>query len=229
MIFTPLPNSRYERKFVAEGCSVAEAIAAIKRHPAMFREVYPARIVNNIYLDTAELLAYHQHVNGAMDRVKTRIRWYGPLGGEIERPTLERKMKSGLVGGKLSFRLQPIHINGSVPRNAIDQVLGNANLPPPLHEDLHCMRPSLVNRYGRNYFLSGDGNIRLTVDSQIQFFGTRNSMPWSMPVRLRPAVVIELKFDTDHADEAAWITNRMPFRMGSFSKYVKGIQAVGRV
>jgi hypothetical protein len=49
---TPLlPKLRYEKKFIAEGFTLPEVLARVKRHPAAFREVYPPRIVNNIYLD----------------------------------------------------------------------------------------------------------------------------------------------------------------------------------
>lgn len=220
------PNARYERKFVARAYSLAEALAAVKRHPALFREIYPARTVNNIYFDTPGFKAYYEHVNGSAERIKTRIRWYGPVGGAIEAPTLERKLKCGLVGGKLSYPLQPIYMNGSVPCRQIEDAFGHARIPELLREELRGLRPVLVNRYDRRYFLSGDRAIRLTVDSEIQFFGARGAVGWDSPIRPRPMIVIELKFDPSHADQVARITNHFPFRMTRCSKYVMGIEAI---
>ena len=71
------PNLRYERKFIADRLALAEVLALVKRHPAAFREAYPARNVNNLYLDSPDLRDYRDHVNGIAHRTKTRIRWYG--------------------------------------------------------------------------------------------------------------------------------------------------------
>ncbi len=49
------PNARFELKFIAERMDLAELIALVRRQPGLFREVYPNRVVNNIYLDTPGL------------------------------------------------------------------------------------------------------------------------------------------------------------------------------
>ena len=105
-MMTPFPpNLRYERKFLAGRLSLAEVLALVRRHPALFREAYPPRSVNNIYLDSPALRDYHDHIQGVACRSKTRIRWYGSCGVSVERPVLERKIKQGAVGGKLSHPL----------------------------------------------------------------------------------------------------------------------------
>ena len=76
--------------------TLADVLAEIRQHPALFREVYPDRTVNSLYLDSPARRDYFQHVNGVANRVKTRLRWYGPLTGPVERPTLERKFKRGV-------------------------------------------------------------------------------------------------------------------------------------
>ncbi|HWQ92706.1 MAG TPA: VTC domain-containing protein, partial [Clostridia bacterium] len=113
---TALPNLRYERKFVAEGFTAAEALARVRRHPWAFREVYPPRIVNNIYLDSPSRRNYHDHVNGTANRTKTRVRWYGPQFENAPRPTLERKLKRGMVSGKTGHALPHLAINGGCLR-----------------------------------------------------------------------------------------------------------------
>jgi hypothetical protein len=78
-VTTDVPNPRYERQFVARAQTLTEVLALVHRHPAAFREVYPARAVNNIYLDSASLGDYIDHVHGAARRVKTRLRWAGHI------------------------------------------------------------------------------------------------------------------------------------------------------
>src|SRR5689334_289002 len=108
----PLPNPRYERKFIAEGFTLPEALALVRCHRAAFREAFPPRLVNNIYLDSPARSAYYEHINGVTSRVKHRVRWYGALEGQILKPVLERKFKSGSVSGKDSHALGPFQLNG---------------------------------------------------------------------------------------------------------------------
>lgn len=226
---TPAPspaNYRYERKFIARGVSLAEVLALVRRHPALFREVYPPRAINNLYLDSPGLKDYHDHVSGTANRLKTRIRWYGLLHGHILRPTLEQKLKRGQVSGKLSQSLPPLHINGGLPRKTLDAALDGAGLPGRWRAGLRQLEPALVNRYQRRYYESADRRFRLTVDSDLEFLAPNRSggTTWQ-PVIGRPhGVIIELKYAPEHAEAAAAVTNHLPFRVARCSKYVLGIE-----
>ena len=222
---TPSPIWRYERKFLAPDFSLASFLAGIRRHPAMFREAYPPRVVNSLYLDSPARRDFFDHVNGAANRVKTRIRWYGPLTGQIERPTLERKIKRGLVGGKTACPLPAFHVTGGIAPADLKAALDCAGMPPNLRLALRYMEPALVNSYYRHYFQSADGRFRLTVDSSLQFFGLRQGTGSLAPVPSRAAtIIIELKFDLHHAEGAAPVANALPFRLSRCSKYVLGIE-----
>ena len=173
---TTLPsNPRYERKFVTDRLALSEVLALVRRHPAGFRETYPARSVNNLYLDSPEFRDYHDHINGVARRTKTRLRWYGAWAGCITSPTLEQKLKSGLVSGKVSHRLPPLSMNGHVSRPDLEAAFDSANLPALARFALHHLQPSLLNRYQRHYFQSADGRFRLTVDSDLQFAAARQA------------------------------------------------------
>jgi len=221
------PNPRYERKFIAAGLTLSEVLALVRRHPAAFREIYPARAINNIYLDSPDLHDFHDHVNGVACRSKTRVRWYGPWSGSIERPALERKLKQGNLSGKISHALAPFSMNGCLSKAALEASFDNANLPPLARSSLRFLQPSLLNRYQRHYFQSADRGFRLTVDYGLQF-----AAPGWVPgagVFFGPSstqVVIELKFGPNEADSAERITNTLPFRMVRCSKYVLGINSL---
>ena len=122
------PNPRYERKFIGDRLTLAEVLALVRRQPAAFHETYPARSVNNLYLDSLDLRDYHDHVNGIAHRTKTRIRWYGAWSGRIDTPTLERKLKHGQVSGKVSHRLPLLSMNGHLPRPDLEAAFDSANL-----------------------------------------------------------------------------------------------------
>jgi len=222
-----LPNPRYERKFTTQTLHVPEVLALVGRHPALFREIYPPRMVNNLYLDSPDLRDYQDHVSGVPHRMKTRIRWYGSWSGAALAATLEWKLKSGLVSGKATQPLPPLSMNGSVSLPGLKAALAAATLPPRRRFALDQQQPSLLNRYHRHYFLSADRRFRLTVDSGLQFAAAPPAAtlgaPFHPPTSL---VVIELKYDLDAADRAEAITNRLPLRLARCSKYLLGIDSL---
>lgn len=221
------PTLRFERKFLTGGLGLREVLPLIHSHPALFREVYPERAVNNLYLDTPGLRHYFEHVNGTANRVKIRVRWYGPLTGQIERPVLEHKIKRGLVGGKISQVLPPCATNGCNGQRFLPNLRADDGIPEAARRALQGLEPTLVNRYRRRYFLSADGRFRLTLDWGLAFYpphGVVGDRPFATPSI--PPVVIELKFDVAAAGEANSISNAFPFRLTRCSKYVLGIEAL---
>jgi hypothetical protein len=223
-----LPSPRYERKFVADGLVLAEVLALVRRHPAAFREAYPARFVNNIYLDSHGRSDYHDNIIGVAYRSKTRVRWYGPLSGQIAKPVLERKLKRGLISGKLTHALPGFAVNGDAIHPLLKSAFAAALLPEGLRSDLCQREPSLFNRYRRYYFLSGDGRFRLTVDTDLQFgrASASNGLQATL-IPFAPAQILELKFGPSEAEQADRVTNSLPFRLARCSKYVLGIGHLG--
>ncbi len=228
---TPLPNLRYERKFIAPGHSLAQVLAVVRRHPALFRETYPARVVNSLYLDSAARRDYFDHVNGVANRVKTRIRWYGRLSGEHDTPNLERKLKRGLVSGKIVYPLPPLYVNGGLAPADLAAALARAGMPENLRWALRHLEPAVVVSYLRHYFESADRRFRLTTDSDLRLQAVHPSTGAMSPVATGAMpVIIELKFDPQ-VDDVARVTNAFQFRLTRCSKYVLGVErvlAVGR-
>jgi len=219
-----LQNPRYERKFVTETFALTEVLSMVRRHPALFREAFPPRRVNNLYLDTHDLRNYRDHVNGIGHRKKTRIRWYGTPNGIIQTPALEEKYKQGLVGSKASHRLPPVPVNGHVSRADLEAALDGAGLPGFTRLSLRQLQPSLANAYWRHYFESADRRFRLTVDSGLEFAEVHPACGEQTRICVAPrSVVVELKFSLDAAEGADYITTALPLRLTRCSKYVLGI------
>ncbi len=215
---------RYERKFVTFELDLAETLAVVRLHPAFFREAFHARWVNNIYFDTPSFDHYHANVRGVANRVKCRIRWYGAPHGPIARPTLELKRKRGLVGHKESYALRPFDLDPGLDARCLFE---KSDLPGPLRCDLASLRPVLMNRYRRRYFVSRDERYRLTLDAELGFRPpTRGSVRSPLRVGRDGRVIVELKFGIGKEDEAARIATRFPFRMTRSSKYVVGVDAL---
>jgi hypothetical protein len=218
---------RYERKFLLPAADLAEALGVVRSHPALFRQTFPPRAVNNLYLDTPSLAHYVDHVSGIANRMKIRIRWYGAFTGEIDRPVLEFKLKRGLVSRKESHRLPPFGVNGAPLEASTTPALLQAAMPPAARLSIQTVQPSLANRYQRHYFESADGHFRLTIDSSLEFCDPRHAgrSPFAL-LHDGPSVILELKYAPAHAAEADRIARAIPCRLARCSKYILGIEAI---
>ncbi len=224
---TPLPNARFEHKFIAERHSLSDVLSLVRRHPAAFRETFKERVVNNVYLDTPGLHDFQDHVNGIARRGKKRVRWYGPATSLVENPALELKLREGRVTGKITHRLPAFTLNTIGVNQQLGHSFDSANLPEFLRAALRLREPSLFNRYRRHYFVSGDGRFRLTVDSELRFGQVgKAALPDSSLSPSSAFLVVELKFLPEHALQAAAVTNNLPFRLTRCSKYVLGVQRI---
>lgn len=226
---SPLDSSelRYERKFEAHGTAPRSAVALLKLHPAHFREVYEARRVNSLYFDTSLLTDYHDHVSGAANRSKVRVRWYGEEGPAGQAQRLELKARRGNVGMKcvrsleagLFSSLEELPRAGSALRDEDSSWM---------REHLASRTPSLLNQYWRRYFVSADGRFRVTVDWGLAFqrwmAGGHSHRKHCLE---HDFVVLELKYQPQDDRRADQVTARLPFRLSRLSKYVHGMRREG--
>lgn len=198
----------------------------VRRHPAAFRPAYPERQVNNVYFDTPRLDHYFAHISGTSERLKVRLRWYGEFDDFGPQPVLELKFKRGSASWKESFPW---------PGARLEEVLSHAHdaqdgwkeidLPEAVRLRLRSLQPTLANRYHRHYFRSAAGGIRLTVDSNLGFFGISTSNCGLHRLACDgPTTVLELKYHDSQTAAAAEIASGFPFRVRRCSKYVLGIQ-----
>lgn len=197
----------------------------VKTHPAHFVEAFPSRRINNVYFDTAELADFRAHVEGSERRRKVRIRWYGESLGSRRPAILEVKAKRGTVGSKRHFPLPPLDFDGNIDVEAVRAAVAIGTPAEAMAGFFACTQPALFNSYIRRYFISVDRRFRITIDTEMQFM-TVNERSYChirshQENRLQ---IIELKYDVGDDTEANRITNRLPFRLTKYSKYVFGIE-----
>jgi len=222
-----LAGYRYERKFLVPRESWDGIQAGIRMNPGRFSSIYQPRIVNNLYLDSASLRLYFMNLEGAAERTKVRIRWYGDLFGTISKPVLELKIKRGLLGTKQSFALKPFKLDHKFEADHLEHTVQNSDLPWDLRHRMAHLQPALINRYHRAYYQSGDTNYRLTVDSDLEFYRVRSAHnTFLCRAPKMPYRVVELKFGHSYWDGAQEITNALPFRVTRMSKYVLGLDCL---
>jgi len=217
--------ARFERKFITNPYDRHDLELFIKLLPGHFTELHYERFVNNIYFDDLDLNCFHDSINGAMERKKYRIRWYGDLFGQIDKPILEVKTKDNLLVAKDSYTLKPFKLDRSCTLDSTLEILREAKLPHELFIKLSSSNFSLLNRYRRKYFLSLDKKMRFTVDSDIEYLPIYpNWNSFSQKSFSFSNTILEMKYDPVNNFIAQNISSKLPFPLSKYSKYLRGVE-----
>jgi hypothetical protein len=219
---------RYERKFLVNGLSSHQMESVIKRNTFMFSPVYEQRWVNNIYLDTTEKSSYADNVEGLSNREKYRIRWYGNLFGNIEKPVFEIKIKRGLLGKKETFKLPAFDLDESFGIQTITTIIDSATTNSSWNIYLKSMGVSLINRYCRRYYMSSDKKFRITLDMNLMYQRVHQHGNYFLSqIKQHQCLILELKYAEEDNQQSQFISNQFPFRMTKSSKYIMGTDLLG--
>ena len=220
-------SNRFERKFIIPELLTHSIEEFIKSNSALMRKIYYPRFINNIYFDNPGFQFYFENIDGISERMKMRIRWYGKMNGEIEKPVLELKQKNGLTGSKSFFTIPSFNINDIYHPGFLSSLFQKSNLDLRKKTLMLSLKPTLINRYQRKYFLSFDQKFRVTLDDNLAYF------PVSFPEQLSSggikdtlSMIMELKYEPIYQFESANITQEFPFRVVKNSKYVRGVQII---
>jgi len=214
---------RYEIKLVCDAHHLAQARSWVRLHEAKFSTAYPPRRVNSLYLDTLHLSSLNDNLTGVSARQKLRLRWYGEAAMGIQ-PHLELKQKRNMLGRKKRFLLPcKLDLTSAWPE-LLRKI--SAHAEPEWHMMLQRFnQPTLFNHYQREYYVTPDGAIRVTLDFAQAAYDQRLSFRPNLHVRLpvADAVVIEIKADQEQAHRLREIAARFPIRRSRNSKYVNGL------
>ena len=218
---------RYERKFLVEELDAGQVRSIVRRHPGMFHEPYPPRQVNNLYLDTEDMDYYYANLNGAAERCKIRIRWYGQVFGPVGAPVLEFKIKNGLVGTKRSHPFPAFTLEGGFSRRYFQELVLASDLPGPVRQHLRGLNVVLCNSYQRWYYATRDQRCRVTVDLGMTYQRVRLfNNNFLNRVQDDAHVIMEMKYEKPFELQAERVAGFFPFRLTRSSKYVTGIESV---
>jgi len=215
---------RYEKKFLVSGIRAADVTAILKHHPAMFRELYPMRYVNNIYLDSPLLSDYYSNVNGYRLRQKIRVRWYHDLFRQVDDGILEFKKKEGEVGTKEQYPFPSFIFNHEMTESGFRNSIHASHLPDEVKFRLRDVEFAICNRYQRWYYATPDKRFRATVDANLTFHHLgKLSNRFMHSYHEHYYLVVELKYMVKDDPDAQKIISALPFRITRSSKYITGI------
>jgi len=226
ILFLLEPKSfRYEKKYHIRSEYENLIRISIKKHPSIFSSAHPTRYVNNIYLDTNDYSHYWDNEAGVAKRIKVRIRWYGDGFGIANSPVLEFKIKENMLGSKVSYPLVNFIVDSSLTIEQIHEQFKLLPIKDSVREYLLSLQFSLMNRYSREYFISQDGDFRLTVDSELGFTKLSNRENYFVnKVDYPYSKILELKYDSHLESDSSIVSSAIPFRMTRSSKYLYGMK-----
>ncbi len=204
---------RFERKFFIRRDGLDRFLVDLQSNG--FTDIYYRRQINNLYLDNATFDDVIDNVEGFSSREKTRIRWYGGIFENSEK-VLEQKIKLDDVNRKESLRLGEYQLNNLDDTDYLyTQIVDHLNTTKEYSSSIHLKRPTLLNRYTRNYFMSADEEIRVTLDQELFYYS-----PIFRTEYQDRNIVVEFKTNSKI------IMQHNMFRglsLSKYSKYVKGI------
>ena len=220
----PREEDRLEIKFVFPGRMLSDARLRVHMHPFGFTRTYSPRQVNNVYFDTPDLDALQTNEAGVARRMKVRVRWYGGIEHMLQ-PVLELKVKSGLTGRKLQYPLAKDFDLSAERWQTLTRLVRSALPSSMLHYSSFASIPALLNSYQREYYASGEGTIRVTVDHGIRSYDQRFSARANLRQESIGPDLVVVEFKAGMAEEAVLrrATSSFGWRISRNSKYVRGL------
>lgn len=217
---------RYEVKLVCPLPQLAAARTWIRLHPEALREAYPPRLVHSLYLDTPALSSFDANMAGISQRRKLRLRWYGPPQAQVAGPILELKYKENMLGGKKRQALAWT-LDWERPYADLFPALRTAAGPAWAAWLTAATQPALLNQYRREYYVTPDGVLRVTLDYDLHAFDQLLSPRPNRerPLLLPPTAIIEVKGPPAEAARLEQAMAHFPLPRMRNSKYANGLLA----
>ena len=214
-------DKRIEIKEVFRPSDLLKLRKAIFLSRFSFRTPYPKRKINSIYFDTHDYRSLEDSIEGGSCRTKYRIRWYGNK-QSISNATLEIKKKEGHLSWKIlkkdSFRICPnartweTFLTHNLSSNCSNWYLLN-------------QQPKSIITYDREYYVSFDGKVRVTIDQNLKSFSQGNSNIPNLNY-CRPHIafaIFEIKISQENESLVKDVLRELPFSAKRFSKYCESI------
>ena len=194
----------------------------IKKNSNGFVKHFSPRVINNIYFDTKDFSLLSDNLAGVPNRYKVRLRWYNKL-DYVETANLEIKIKNNQIGWK---KRKEFSINKSIKE------ISKSNIKKLLNESainfknffLGDLSPVLINQYHREYFVSFNKKIRLTIDSKFKIFDQTkyNYLNTAVKNHYNQNLILEIKYGDNTIENLDSFLLDIPFRASRNSKYVSG-------
>ena len=217
---------RYEKKAFLEYFQYDLLRYIVGTSAFKFYKPYNSRWVNSVYLDNFDFSAFKDNIEGNTSRKKLRIRWYGDQFNNSGAKILELKIKQGHVGSKRYFALGNFYVGEDSTSKSIMDQLKSSELDEDILRTISTMRPIISNRYKRDYYLSMNGRIRITIDRDLAFENWFSSSNIRNNLSLDNTCILEMKFSREDLAMAKEVFQTIGIRSTKSSKYVMAVDSL---
>ena len=224
-------NYRSEIKFVCYQHNYFLLKNWIKLHKFNFFKEYEDRNVNNIYFDSFNYKAFNDNLTGLPSRLKVRYRWYGELFSEnnTNEGSLEFKFRKNIYGYKKVFKIKDLTLNLNTKWSEIKNKILNA-----LTQEYKILynrnsEKILINQYKREYFISKNKKLRITLDKNIKIFDQRFTFDkpnFKFKNYTQDYSVMEFKFNKEDKILLNDLDISVPIKASRNSKYINGVRSI---
>ena len=203
----------------------------IKLHKFNFFKEYDDRNVNNIYFDSFNYKAFNDNLVGLPSRLKVRYRWYGNLLSQNKKNegSLEFKFKKNIYGYKKVFKIKNLTINFNSHLSDIKKKFLKTLTPEYKILFNKNSQEILINQYKREYFISKNRKLRITLDRNIKIFDQRLTFKkpnFRSKNYTQDYLVIEFKFNKNDKAFLNDLDINVPIKASRNSKYINGVRSV---
>ena len=224
-------NYRSEIKFVCYRNNYSLIKSWIKFHKYNFFKEYEDRNINNIYFVSLDYKAFDDNLIGLPSRLKMRYRWYGNLFSENKKNegSLEFKFKKNIYGYKKIFKINDLTLNLSSTWREIKNKIQKSLTPEYKIIFDKNSEKILINRYKREYFISKNKKLRVTLDRNIQIFDQRFASlkpNYKLKNFTQDYLVIEFKFNKEDKMFLNDLDINIPIKASRNSKYINGVRSI---
>jgi len=224
-------NYRSEIKFVCYQHNYFLLKNWIKLHKFNFFKEYEDRNVNNIYFDSFNYKAFNDNLSGLPSRLKVRYRWYGELFSEnnTNEGSLEFKFRKNVYGYKKVFKIKNLTLNLNSKWSEIKNKILNALTPEYKILYNRNSEKILINQYKREYFISKNKKLRITLDKNIKIFDQRFTFQkpnFRFKNYTQDYSVMEFKFNKEDKILLNDLDISVPIKASRNSKYINGVRSI---
>jgi len=203
----------------------------IKLHKYNFFKEYGDRNVNNIYFDTLNFKAFNDNLTGLPSRLKVRYRWYGDLFAEKNKNegSLEFKFRKNIYGYKKVFKIKNLTLSLNSKWSEIKNKILNALTPEYKILYNRNSEKILINQYKREYFISKNKKLRITLDKNIKIFDQRFTFQkpnFRFKNYTQDYSVMEFKFNKEDKILLNDLDISVPIKASRNSKYINGVRSI---
>ena len=224
-------NYRSEIKFVCYKQNYSLIKNWIRFNKFNFFKEYDDRNINNIYFDSLDYKAFNDNLVGLPSRLKVRYRWYGNLFSNDEKNegSLEFKFKKNIYGYKKIFKINDLTLNlNSNWKDIKNKILKKLTPEYKILFDRNSEK-ILINRYKREYFISRNKKLRVTLDRNIEIFDQRTALikpNFKFKNFTQDYLVIEFKFNKEDKMFLNDLDINIPIKASRNSKYINGVRSI---